>query len=75
MGVGVMGANKGRERGGAGRRNCFALLTNVAACASTATRAEYGAPSLLANASIHDTCSRADLGFDLYKDSDSQDNH
>ena len=75
MGAGVMGANKGRERGGAGRRNFFALLTNVPACASTATRAEYGAPSLLANASIHDTCSRADLGFDLYKDSDSQDNH
>ena len=66
MGVGGMGANKGRERGGAGRRNCFALLTNVAACASTATRAEYGAPSLLANASIYDTCSRADRGFDIY---------
>ena len=44
MGAGVMGANKGRERGGAGRRNCAALLMGVA---STATPEEYGAPAAL----------------------------
>ena len=60
-----MGANKGRERGGAGRRNCAALLMGVA-CASTATLEEYGAPALLT--SRQDPCLRADLRSDLGPD-------
>ena len=66
----MMGANKGRERAGAGRRNCAALLMGVA-CASNATLEEYRAPALLAHWQA--ACLGADLGSDLGCDQDDCD--